>query len=514
MPTEVSDVCIVGAGPAGAVLGTKLAEAGLSVTLVEHGRRFGAEERATLLANRRRGAEPGTYNHALGEAEQIPYTALEASGFTYFQSRVPAVGGASLHWSAHCPRPLPRELAAFPFDYATLEPWLGRAETELGVAGAADDPDAPPRSTPFPMPAHARSHFERELLEPACKKLGWALSSNPVAVASEPWAGRSACQACRLCELCPSGARYDADRVHVARFEKLAGARLLAETHVRRLTFGKAGRASHALAVDRRTGRASELAAKTFVLAAGGVETTRLLLATRAEHDQLGLARLGKGFSDDVMVAAQLLFERDVGIALGFTTTAINHFRHRGDPQRVGAFKLQAYPRLFDRQTLVEHVARDGQLSPEALGRAARRVVTVVALAEKERTGTLDLDPERKDAHGDAVARIVLPFSDRDRRTLDAAAAALDELGGALGARMLENGHRSGKLLWGAHPLGGAAMARSPKDGVCDANGRVFGTDNVYVLGSAAFPGLGASNPTLTIVALALRMAAQLGKKP
>lgn len=514
IPSRPDDVCIIGAGPAGAVLASKLAAAGLSVTLFEHGRRFSAEERRTLLDNRRRGSEPSTFNHTLGEADQIPYTALEASGFTYFHSRVPAVGGSSLHWSAHCPRPTHSDLDAFPLSYAALEPWLGLAEEELGVAGDVDDGEAPPRSKPFPMAAHARSYFEREMLDPACKKLGWALTSNPVAIASKPYRGRVACQACRMCELCPSGARYSADTAHVESFEKLPHARLFAETRVRRLTLGGDGRASHAVVVDRKTGEVSEVAARTFVIAAGGVESTRLLLLTQADSKKPTLDQLGKGFADNVLVAGQLLLPKDVGYGLGFTTTVINHFRHHFDKKRSGAFKLQAYPRLVDRKTLVNWLVHRGRLGPDAVGEAARRCVTLVAMVEKERNGSIDLDPGKKDAFGDRVARVVLPLSARDQTTMELAATAIDQLGVALGATMLENGHRNGQLLWGAHPFGAAAMAKTVKDGVCDANLRVFGMDNVYVLGSAAFPGFGATNPTLTIVALALRLADQLGKKP
>jgi choline dehydrogenase-like flavoprotein len=56
-------------------------------------------------------------------------------------------------------------------------------------------------------------------------------------------------------------------------------------------------------------------------------------------------------------------------------------------------------------------------------------------------------------------------------------------------------------------------MGRDPADGVVDADCRVFGVDNLYVAGSAVFPTSGQANPTLTIVALAVRLAQHIEAK-
>ena len=58
--------------------------------------------------------------------------------------------------------------------------------------------------------------------------------------------------------------------------------------------------------------------------------------------------------------------------------------------------------------------------------------------------------------------------------------------------------------------MGTTRMHDDPKRGVVDANGRVHGIDNLYVAGSSVFPTSGAANPTLTIVALAIRLADRL----
>jgi choline dehydrogenase-like flavoprotein len=65
-----------------------------------------------------------------------------------------------------------------------------------------------------------------------------------------------------------------------------------------------------------------------------------------------------------------------------------------------------------------------------------------------------------------------------------------------------------------AHPAGGTRMADNASRGVVDSNCKVFGLDNLYVAGSSIFPTLGHANPTLTIVGLAVRLAATLRKLP
>jgi choline dehydrogenase-like flavoprotein len=64
----------------------------------------------------------------------------------------------------------------------------------------------------------------------------------------------------------------------------------------------------------------------------------------------------------------------------------------------------------------------------------------------------------------------------------------------------------------GGHQIGGTRMADSPQRGVVDRNCKVHGVDNLYIAGSSVFPTSGQCNPTLTIVALALRLADELGR--
>ncbi|HRN60276.1 MAG TPA: GMC oxidoreductase, partial [Chiayiivirga sp.] len=79
----------------------------------------------------------------------------------------------------------------------------------------------------------------------------------------------------------------------------------------------------------------------------------------------------------------------------------------------------------------------------------------------------------------------------RTRLTYEATAARLASVNGA------------------NHHLGTVRFAHDPKDGVADADGRIHDMENLYVASSALFPRYGYSNPTLTIVALAIRLASR-----
>jgi len=82
----------------------------------------------------------------------------------------------------------------------------------------------------------------------------------------------------------------------------------------------------------------------------------------------------------------------------------------------------------------------------------------------------------------------------------------------ALGARVdtLLGAEVPPRVVGGSHQVGTTRMAASARDGVEDVNCKVFGTSNLYVARASVFPTVGFANPTLMIVALALRLAEHL----
>lgn len=89
--------------------------------------------------------------------------------------------------------------------------------------------------------------------------------------------------------------------------------------------------------------------------------------------------------------------------------------------------------------------------------------------------------------------------------------ASLESLGGGASVTWNDWSFVAPRLAFNGHHIGTTRMSSTPADGVVDANLRVHGLDNLFVAGSSTFPSAGLSNPTLTIVALSIRLAVHLG---
>lgn len=528
-----TDVLVVGAGPAGAIIAARVAQAGRRVLLAERGPKHEDGMRRKLLETRLRTLRPNDFDdHVKPEEKTAPVVSTDPRPWTYLSAS--GVGGASLHWGGHTPRPTAEDLRVrslfgygrdWPISYAELEPWLLEAEHELGVSANADNPYASPRSGAFPMPAHAFSHFESAILAPGLARLGWKAHSRPNAVNSAPYRGRSACMACRACTACPSGARYAADQVHVPQLLAQPTGSLVSGLALRRLELGKDGKRVTAAHCVRLSDKAEVvIEAGTVVLALGGVETPRrLLLSAGARHHKGGLGnaggQLGRGFTDHQMSFWWYELAQPVGRALAFPAMNCEHFRGKPGRDVRGTYSINLIPMPVEWDWVPPFMMEDmltsgDRLTLSELRRGLSRAVVGYGMHEMSSTGTLALDATQRDSLGDLLAHVKLVATERDRAGLDHLKQLQPELAGALGARRHWDYWSRGESFFASHPSGGAAMGRTPEDGVCDRDARVFGLDNLYLAGSAVFPHLGAANPTLTIAALALRLAKHLTGAP
>ncbi len=525
-----TDYCIVGAGIAGIILASKLASSGKKILLLDQGPRYSEKDRSDLLHHGKKTLnDTADYNDNLQSDLKTGTTSIsnDKNSIEWKPLRLFGVGGTALHFNGTMMRPVKEDMLVhslfgygrdWPISYSDLEPWLLKAEYEVGVAGNEDNPFASSRSGPFPMPAHKFSHYDKTYFEPALKKLNIVGHSYPRSVNSIPYQNRSNCLACRACRFCPSGARYSPDRSHVPILDSLSNVEIISNVSLKKLeTNAKSNEiiAAHAIRANNKTPLL--IKAKKFILALGGIETPRmLLLSADQKTHKYGLGnmgdQLGKGFSDHSIPSLHFSLKKHAGHRLGFPTMITDHFRVHTNREEQPTISIRSSPAMETSPigTLSVNWLKDKDtLSFKNIREQIPTVVTLSAFSELKGSGSLDLDPDKKDAFGSPLARIRIKMTDWDIAGYKHLNEYAFKIAEAMDATNVSSLSPIGSGF-GYHPSGATAMGNNPDDGVCDRNLKVFGLNNLYVVSNSVFPHMGSNPPTLTIVALALRLAKHL----
>lgn len=498
-----ADICIVGAGPAGLTLASELDGGPFRVYVLEAG-----------------GEHPDERSRAMSEGESV--------GYRYFplhEARERVFGGASYSWEEWMrARPLDRidfetrdwiPDSGWPLTYDELNPYYERAHSQLDLGPFDYDVDRWSRG--------GRVRVGRDDVEPVLFRY-----SNTADFTTRRSSIDASANVCVL--------------LRATALEVVPGD--LAIDHV----LATAGN-PHRFKVD----------AKIFVVAAGGIEGPRLLLLSRSRSPRgVGNAadlvgryfmehpRVGRGFvapaaglgdrpfgamdqhvvdGSSVRVAlapTRSLMEREGilnGMALltrsteaeasearrSLATIRARLSGERADESVAGhVLSLLAHP--------FETTRALGTLRPAWAGAAGYRVSITVEQAPNE-TSRVTLG-KGVDGLGQQVASLDWRLGEVERHTMRVIQQAIDEelrIGNQGTLRGLVGDERPARHLQGEwHQMGTTRMARSPTRGVVDGDGRVHGVTNLFVTGSSVFPTVGYANPTLTIVALALRLAGHL----
>jgi cholesterol oxidase len=547
------DAVVVGSGFGGAVTAFRLAEAGMSVCVLERGKAYppGSFPRSPWGMSRNLW-DPSEGLHGLFNLWEFRgLGAIVASG----------LGGGSLVYSNVLIRkdrstfvredPDRGGLESWPVTYEDLEPHYERHETML-------------EAKPYPYDDTPKTNALTE----AAGRLGLECYRPKLAVtfaaAGGPPAEREAvvgehenlhgktrltCRRCGECNFgCNDGSKYTLDFNYLTFASLRHGAtirtRCEAKTLAPRLGGGfEVGYVDHSEAPDDEPRRAPlpvhSVTADRLVLSAGTLGTTFLLLRNRAAFPGLG-ARLGSRFcgNGDLLTFVRQAHERVNGErrarriepAFGPVITATIRMKDALDGGGGRAFYIQdgGYPEVFNWMTeatdqpaalvrairlgwrllrLWLHLGGDHDIGAEIasfLGRApvSSTTLPLFSMGRDVPDGTMSLTRDGKLACNWNKRRSSPVFEDV-RRT------------GRQVARVLDGSFRDnppwyfGRVIT-VHPLGGCPMGLDERQGVVDSYGRVFGHPGLVVADGSVMPGPVGPNPSNTIAALAHRFAERM----
>ena len=283
-------------------------------------------------------------------------------------------------------------------------------------------------------------------------------------------------------------------------------------------------------------GRRIRVFADCFVLAAGSIENSRLLLLSRRpsgvalgnEYDMVGRFFMEHPYAElyhtTLSQAAAASYFAVAGLKLdGSRARRDARFQHSVQAQEGllnHTFYFRVLPDGPPDESFGEHLTRlwdkvnAKTLGAERRGSYSLRIRLEHAPHADSRITLLDA----RDALGSQMAKVDLRFGEIETRTIryvqDRVARAIGQAG--FGRTKLDPAgverwvERAG---WQYHHVGGARMNHSSRRGVVDANCRVHGTGNLYVAGSAVFPTSGHANPTMNLLSLTLRLGDHLAKE-
>ena len=499
-----ADVCIVGAGPSGVALAGELLGSGIRVCVLENGGTRRAWPTQRLLG---------------GESVGYPYPRLAISA-------VSAFGGSSHHWGPHWhARPLDAldfearkaiPHSGWPFGRDHLTPYYERAERYFGLR-------------PFDYAATTtETDASRRLTVRPGRLVTGELQRGKIVYARE------------LDRLAAAPDVSVILRAHVAE--------LIADGQVP----GRIGGARALTAPDRSL----SIKARLTVLAAGGIGNARLLLLGNPDHPG-GIGNrhdlVGRFFMEHpslrsgVVVPTKSELERrdlfavaEAGGVSALPTLAPSEELLRDQGLLNTYFILEPRPHVFTADAVrsastLARAIRSQPLTRQFPGRVARAAVGAPAVARallrSRRSGPDVLvvrvqaeqapNPESRVTLSETRNRLGIRKARLDWQLLPSDGQSIRRAQEILGTELHAAGlgrlddlfgdERPPTLIAGLyHQLGTTRMHVDARHGVVDPSSRVHGVSGLYVTGGSVFPTSGAANPTLTVVALALRLADEL----
>ena len=539
---DVYDAVVVGSGATGGWVAKVLAEEGMQVALLEAGHRTTEAEFTEHLQPydlKYRGSSPEiarnrpiqSMKYACRESNfnwfvddvRNPYTYPDDKPFQWTRGR--QLGGRSLTWARQSYRLSSLDFAAashdgygdnWPVTYEEMVPYYEKVESYVGISGE------PLGLMQFPdsvmQPPMGMTCGERHFKERVNARFDRHVTIGRTAILTRPLNGRQPCHYCGPCEHgCVTHSYFSSVWTTVADAEKSGNCQVVTDAVVSHVTTDReTGLASGVAYFDRTTRAPRELRARIVVLSASALESTRILLNS------------GEGFCNSSGVLGHYVMDHMFGGVSGVLPVKEDR-KWAGPPARPNGLYL---PRYFN----VDRAHTEGMIrgfgaqmrnassygSPSAIARIPgfgpefKRAVhesgdwwqfyigtSSECLARYE--NYVELDPVVRDAWGIPALHMNVAWSDNEMRLFRHSADAGEEMllaAGAESIRKIETPRWPGGAT---HEVGTARMGNDPRRSVLDRWNGAHDVRNLFVTDGAAFVSIGCVNPTLTMMALALR---------
>ncbi len=504
--TDDSVVVIIGTGAGGGVLANELAQKGVSVVALEAGGRYLPEdyindewESFGQLA----WLDPRTTSGDWRVAKDF-------SGLPAWI--VKAVGGTTTHWAGASLRFQEHEWKAatnygavqganlldWPIDAAEMDPWYAKAEDKLGVTRTGDRPGLPGNNNYM-------------VFEKGAKALGYEkVHTGRMAINSDDTRDRLMCQQTGFCfQGCKWGAKWSSAYTDIPEGEATGNLEVRENAHAARILHNEAGKVTGVEYFDK-DGNLQMQKARVVCVAGNSFESPRLLLNSASSMFPDGLAnssgQVGRNYMRHMTGSVYAVFDKPVKMWRGTTMAGIIQDEARHDPSRgfVGGYELETLSLGLPFMAAFLDPGAWGREFTSALDAYENMAgMWIVGEDMPQETNRVTLNHGVKDQFGLPVANVHFDDHPNDIAMRNHAYSQGQAIYEAVGAtRTFPT-----PPYPSTHNLGTNRMSENPRDGVVNKWGQTHDIANLFVSDGSQFTTGAAENPTLTIVALAIRQA-------